>query len=80
MNPVRSARQKANLSQIELAVKANVSQATISSIEAGATTSAEVAERIAAALQISELEVLYPERYQQPAANAGHNVSSLVAP
>jgi transcriptional regulator with XRE-family HTH domain len=62
--PLRKAREQAGLTIAELAAAAEVDRGNLSRIERGRTNaSLESAERLAKVLGISELEILYPERY-----------------
>lgn len=62
--PLRKAREQAGLTIAELATAAGVDRGNLSRIERGRTNaSLESAERLAKVLGISELEILYPERY-----------------
>lgn len=63
--PLKKARAEAQLSQAALADQIGVSQAAIASFESGEKRpSPETAEKLAAALGISELALLYPERFK----------------
>jgi transcriptional regulator with XRE-family HTH domain len=63
--PLEKARNKRNLTQTELAKKAKCSQATISKLEQRAhTATPDLAARLAKALGIQELQILYPDRYK----------------
>lgn len=62
--PLARARKAAGLTQIQLAEKIGVLQSTISRLERGQdSASPSTAEKLAGVLGISELEILYPERY-----------------
>ncbi|WP_158300743.1 helix-turn-helix transcriptional regulator [Chromobacterium sp. ATCC 53434] len=63
MNTVREARQLLKLSQKQLAGKCGCSQGRIAQLENGnGKASPELARRIAAALDIPVLNVLYPSK------------------
>lgn len=63
MNPIRSLREKARLSQAALARLANTSQPQIKRLEDGdRTLTKEWAERLAPALHVTAEDILFPER------------------
>jgi len=63
-HPLKVARKRLNLNQAQAAVLLDTTQASISKYESGEVTpSTEVAAKLAAKLGMSELELLYPERY-----------------
>lgn len=63
-SPLYRARLSAGLTQNQLAEKSGVLQSTISRLERGQdSASPSTAEKLASVLGISELEILYPERY-----------------
>lgn len=65
VTPLKKARKDKGYSQAGLAEVVGVSQTTISDLERmREKTSPDVAEKIATVLGISEMEILYPERYQ----------------
>lgn len=64
--PLYRARRRAGLSQTQLAELSGVMQCAISRIERGGKPSLSNAESLARVLEISELEILYPERYPAP--------------
>lgn len=67
--PLQRAREAKGLTQTQLADLAEVRQSTISRLESeppAMVASPELAEKLANALGISELEVLYPERFPLP--------------
>ena len=68
--PLRQARRQRDLSLYEVAAAASSTASHLSNIETGkARASAELAARLVAFLAIpglSELQVLYPERYPCP--------------
>ncbi len=62
--PIQKAREKAKLSQSALAKRCGVTQSIISRIELGKMRAGtDLAERLAKTLRLSELVILYPERY-----------------
>ena len=64
--PLQKARKAAGLTQTELAKLAGTDQSQISRAERG-RVSVELAASIAAVLPISEVEILYPERFTEAA-------------
>lgn len=60
-----NARVQRGWTQQQLAEAANCSQARIAQIESGGAASVALAERVAGLLSISEMALLYPERYGQ---------------
>lgn len=65
ITPFKIARNKRGLTQTDLAKIANIDQANISRIESGLQIpTPEVAEKLAKALRISELQIFYPHRYK----------------
>lgn len=63
--PLKKARLKQQLSQAALAEKVGISQAALSVFELGdKRPSPDTAEKLARELGISELELLYPERFK----------------
>jgi putative transcriptional regulator len=67
MTPLERVRKEKGYSQHKLASLADVEQANISRIERGQMTpSLEFAQRVSGVLGITELQILYPERYMQP--------------
>lgn len=68
MTPLSKIRKRMKLTQQELALAVDVTQAHISAVENGAArASAELAEKLVAVLgrhMITEEEILYPERFQ----------------
>ncbi|WP_269533646.1 helix-turn-helix transcriptional regulator [Chitinimonas sp. BJYL2] len=80
MSPLRTRREALCMSLYDLSEKVDASVPHLSNIETDKVRcSPALAERIAKVLEISELEILYPDRYTQPAANAPMNVSSSTA-
>lgn len=72
--PLRRARNARGLTLEQLSSGVNLDPATISRIERGETCSADAAERLAAFFgenTITELEILYPERYEPKKVAAG---------
>lgn len=61
--PLYRARRNAGLTQTQLAEASGVMQCAISRIERGSKASLESAAALARALGISELAILYPDRY-----------------
>lgn len=62
--PLQNAREKAGLTQAQLAELVETKQSVISRIESRRMNAGtDLAARLAKQLGISELEVLYPERY-----------------
>jgi transcriptional regulator with XRE-family HTH domain len=61
--PLQTARERAGLTQEKLGELVGCTQATVSRAENGQPVSPELAASLAKALQISELEILYPDRY-----------------
>lgn len=62
--PLLRARRLAGLTQTQLAEASGVMQCAISRIERGGKASIDTAAALAKALGISELEILYPDRYE----------------
>lgn len=62
--PLRRARIQAGLSQSELAEKVGITQGSLSEMERmECRPSPDVAEKLAAILGVSEMQLLYPQRY-----------------
>lgn len=62
--PLQTARENAGLTQAQLAALVDTKQSVISRIESRSMNAGtDLAARLAKQLGISELEVLYPERY-----------------
>lgn len=69
MTPLRFEREKRRISQIEVAKAINIDQSHYSKIELGKLrTTPEIAERLALyfGYSISEIQILYPERFPYP--------------
>lgn len=67
--PLKAARLAQQLSLSQLAAAAQVDRGNLSRMERGILRgSPDAAARLAAVLGISELEILYPERYLEAAA------------
>ena len=67
-NPLKAARIRAGLSQAAVARRCKLTQSAISKYENGdATPSLKKAAKLASVLRISELEILYPERFRKAA-------------
>lgn len=68
MTPLSKIRRRMKLTQQELALAVDVTQAHISAVENGAArASAELAEKLVAVFgrhMITEEEILYPERFR----------------
>lgn len=65
ITPFKIARRKRALTQSALAKIAGIDQANVSRIESGSQIpTPEVAEKLAKALRISELQIFYPHRYK----------------
>lgn len=63
-SPLQVAREGANLTQAQLADRCKVAQSVISRIERGRMKATpQLAETIAKLLPVTELQVLYPERF-----------------
>lgn len=63
--PMRSARKKRGLSLDDLAEKVGASKGHLSNVERGHGCSPDLAEKLAAELGISEMEILYPQRFSK---------------
>lgn len=64
MNSIKKARKRLGLTIYDVAKKAKVSPATVSRVEREKQgASADVAERMAKVLGVSEEMILYPERF-----------------
>ncbi|WP_024303340.1 helix-turn-helix transcriptional regulator [Pseudogulbenkiania sp. MAI-1] len=62
MTPIEAARKRLGMTQSELAEKAGCTQGHISQLEKGLTNpSRELAKRLATALELTVMEILYPE-------------------
>ena len=61
--PLQAARERASITQEQLAKAVGVSQSTISRIEKGGAANPDLAADIAKAVGLSELEILYPDRF-----------------
>lgn len=66
-SPLRKARKAKGWTQEDLASKTGLTQSTISRVECGSPVSPETAAALAAAVGISELHILYPERFTEAA-------------
>ena len=79
--PLRLARKEAQLTMTELAAAVGADQSTISRIELRSQrASPELAAKIAARLgNISEMEILYPERYVEPDESDASGCSGAAA-
>lgn len=68
--PLKRAREARKLTQTDVAEQIGISQSTYSRIEGGGKTARETAQAIVAFFGqqsgLSELHVLYPERFPEP--------------
>lgn len=67
-SPLRMARKKRDLKIKQVAAATGVDSGNLSRIERGDSASKETAEKLAAffAGEITEIHILYPERFYQP--------------